>query len=144
MLQLNCHKEGHISRQCPSHGREVVEIASNGKIKVQLKLLELTRGKTKKQFSVANNRPCEAGMYLTARVEDAEIKLVVDAGATVTLLSKRVFNQIKESREDITAEESNQEIMTSEGKPIKVYGVANLDITLRLSKYQRKMVVPDI
>ena len=74
MLQLNCHKEGHISRQCPSHGREVVEIASNGKIKVQLKLLELTRGKTKKQFSVAKNRPCEAGMYLTARVEDAEIK----------------------------------------------------------------------
>ena len=83
-------------------------------------------------------------MYLTAKVEDAEIKLLVDTGATVTLLSKRVFDQIKNSSEDITVEESNQEIMTAEGKPLKVYGVANLDITLGLSKYQRKMVVADI
>ena len=51
---------------------------------------------------------------------------------------------MKESHEDITTEESYQEIMTAEGKPPKVTGVANLDITLGLSKYQRKMDVADI
>ena len=95
-----------------------MEMTSHGKLKVQIILLELTRGKRKKKLGTLS----EAEMYLAARVEDAEIKLFVDTGATVTLLSKRVFDQIKESREDITDEESNQEIMAAEGNLLRFIG----------------------
>ena len=68
-----------------THIRKAYEIAYHGIIKVQIKLLELTRGK----FSVAYNRPSEAGMNLAAKVENAEIKLLVDTE-----------DQIKESCDD--------------------------------------------
>ena len=67
------------------------------------------------QFSVAYNRSSEAWLYLATKVEDAEIKLLVDRVATVSLLSNRIFARIKVSREKITTEESHKEIMIAEG-----------------------------
>lgn len=71
----------------------------------------------RKPHSVAFNIPSEAGIYVIGKVEDTEIKLLIDTGATVTLLAKKVFDEIK----ILTTDEPHQDIMTDEGKPLKLY-----------------------
>lgn len=94
--------------------------------------------------SMAFNRPNEAGMYVIGKVEDAEIKWLIDTGATVRLLAKRVFDEIKKTHDILTTEEPHQDIMIAEGKPFKLNGTVTLNVTLGSSRCQRKLIIEDI
>jgi predicted aspartyl protease len=82
-------------------------------------------------------------MYVIGNVKGTQIKWLIDTGATVTLLAKRVFDEIEKTYKILTTEEV-QDIMTAEGKPLKLYGTVTLDVVVGSSKYQRKVIIADI
>lgn len=79
---FKCGKQGHFKRNCPSTSDDTA-----GKDKVPA----YTNIGTGYQQE-------EAGMYITARLNGMETDLLVDTGATVTMLSINLFRSIPPDR----------------------------------------------
>lgn len=59
-------------------------------------------------------------MYAVVCIGGTEIKMLVDTGATVTLLSERVYDKVEQSNGTFVINRVKQEIMTAEGRSLKV------------------------
>lgn len=145
----NCHEEGHISRQCPSKQKNRKRPVESNYGPKAPRPASVSAAKTRpeeevKQPSVAFNRPSEAGMYAVVCIGGTEIKMLVDTGATVTLLSERAYNKVQQSNGTSAIDKVKQEIMTAEGRSLKVLGKIVANIQLGDREYLSQIVISDI
>ncbi|XP_056014993.1 uncharacterized protein LOC130052872 [Ostrea edulis] len=135
-----CGTEGHLSRNCPrNHKRR------NNTKGPQVSNSPQTSGVgSKPPGSIGvNKHPNEAGMFVEAHVSDIKSKLLVDTGATVTVLSKAVFDTLQ----GITINETTdvvQDILSAGGTPLKTYGKITITVSIGNLSFHQPMVIADI
>jgi hypothetical protein len=66
----------------------------------------------------------EAGMYVEADIHQVKCKLLVDTGATVSIVSNDMYKKIPDvARPTLTS--TNQEVLTASGDKLKILGRGN-------------------
>lgn len=113
----DCHEEGHRSRQCllkQKNRKRLVESTYGPKAP---RPAFVSTAKTRpeeeaNQPSVAFNRASEVGMHAVVCIGGTGVKMLVDAGATVTLLSGRAYDKNQQSNGTFAKDKVKQEIMT--------------------------------
>ncbi|XP_069129135.1 uncharacterized protein [Argopecten irradians] len=112
----NCKKEGHFLRDCPQlKKKDSRPTAQRVGVRRRKKLSKASIG--------ASAAAHEAGMYIEADVHGSKVKLLVDTGATDSIISERVFDSITPSaRPRLT--KVHQDISTTGGDKLHVVGRA--------------------
>jgi predicted aspartyl protease len=83
----------------------------------------------------------EAGMFIKAKVNGVITNLLIDTGATVTLISTGFF---KDMNNMPTLSPSQRDILTANGESLKVAGKTNIEIQSDTFKCLIEAVVADI
>ena len=82
------------------------------------------------------------GIYVDGKVEDVKLKFTADTGATVTILSERVFKQIpSDKRPQLNGSSMLKDVS---GYPVTEHGAANVRLELGPFKLTQTIVVADI
>ena len=83
------------------------------------------------------------GMFITATIIDANIRMLIDTGATITILSTTVFGNLR-SRITNELQKSNVELRQADGAPIKVWGMITLDMEIGGTRHPTTFVIAEI
>ncbi|PJE78497.1 hypothetical protein CI610_02561 [invertebrate metagenome] len=114
-----CQEIGHLRRDCPQLKKES-KTASTG-------VANPVRTRTRKRSCKPSagigisSAAQEAGLYINAEVQHTKVKLLVDTGATVTILSQESYEKIPEERRP-KLKEVKKDIMAANGSELKVLG----------------------
>ena len=82
------------------------------------------------------------GIYVDGKAEDVKLKFTADTGATVTILSERVFEQIPaEKRPQLNGSNMLKDVS---GYPVTEHGTAKVHLELGSLKLTQTVVVADI
>ena len=83
------------------------------------------------------------GFYTKGFIRDIPLLVLIDNGSTCSLLSRKKYLQIAESKET-KLEDANFKLFTANGNPIKLYGSLREAIILGDSEYTIELLVGDI
>ena len=121
-----CGKTGHMKRNCPEkpkvQNREYGPKQSPQNNKNTIKGQDNTP-KVPASVGVHKLSP-EAGMFLKAKVNGVIANLLIDTGATVTIINTKLFKQMP----DVSLSPSQRDILTANGESLQVEGRAVVDI----------------
>ena len=82
------------------------------------------------------------GIYVDGKVEEVKLKFTANTGATVTILSERVFKQIPaEKRPQLNGSSMLKDVS---GYPVTEHGTAKVHLELGPLKLTQTVVVADI
>ena len=86
---------------------------------------EVTTNQSSIQGSIGvSSAAQEAGMYVEADIHQVKCKLLVDTGATVSIVSNDIYQKIPDvARPTLTS--TNQEVLTASGDKLKILGRGN-------------------
>ena len=80
--------------------------------------------KTNQSSIQGSIRVSSAAMYVEADIHQVECKLLVDTGATVSIVSNNIYQKIPDvARPTLTS--TNQEVLTASGDKLKILGRGN-------------------
>ncbi len=88
--------------------------------------------------------PKYAGVYIAGSVQDVEANITVDTGATSTLLSTAIYNQIPDDRRPKLAKIGRRAPKTANGELIKCDGYGTFELSLGPLTLNKSMTVADI
>ena len=139
----NCGKKGHIQRDCraPKRDINVRKDVKESRRKVEERPQSSKQFVSKKKvpgrvgIEHSNNDP---GFYVKTSIHGTTVKMLVDTGATVTLISKEVY----EGQENLKS--IKREIFSANGEPIKVLGKTQIKLELNKRTYVNTAAVADI
>ena len=137
---FKCGKQGHIQKDCRQQSKEQVRTSEE-----QQPQKEKTGNDAPEamQPSVKVGSHKEAGLYIQTEVNCYPLKMLIDTGATVTLISKEAFESINENcRPDL--KKVHQEILAAQGTPLETHGMAKFDIKIENMTFSSQAVVANI
>ncbi|CAG2203542.1 unnamed protein product [Mytilus edulis] len=121
----NCGKYGHFKRECRlrkqgGNGNGQYRNHENGSARP---VHSRTRRQRRKQIklNVQNNSTKEAGAYIDVAIGNIKASFLVDTGATVTLISNKLFNSLRKE-EMPNLNQVVQTIMSANGSELNVTG----------------------
>ena len=85
----------------------------------------------------------ESGVYVTAKIDEMDVYLLIDTGATVSLLSN-VCNENMQGRHYLLLEKVDRDVLSANGSSGGVHGKAFVSIVLNGTSLQQEMIVADI
>ncbi|CAC5382862.1 unnamed protein product [Mytilus coruscus] len=142
----NCVKYGHFKRECrlrKQGGNENGQYRNheNGSARP---VHSQTRKQRRKQIklNVQNNSTKEAGAYIDVVIGNIKSSFLVDTGATVTLISNKVFNSLRKE-EMPKLNQVVQTIMSANGTELNVAG-KEFHIWIEQKEYLSEAVVADL
>ena len=128
-----CREEGHIARDCSESKRQQqVGGAVNTVVTAQEDAAIITAVKSLE----APGLDC----HIYGSVNEEKVSFMVDTGADVTLLSSKIWDQLKEKPElerFVTA----QRIVGVQGSSLQVRGTAEVQIGLETERFNAKVVI---
>lgn len=77
----------------------------------------------------------EAGMYVDVTINGRQARVLVDTGATVSLISHQLFYAIEEANRPCLSRIS-QQIISASGTPLEITGKAMFSIAIGKIQYQ--------
>ena len=131
-----CGKVGHIGRNCPNKQNLKPQVKSE---QSNTRGSKETANKTPNSVGV-HKLSQEAGMYVKASINGAAANLLIDTGATVTLVSSKLFKTMSHA----SLSPSQRDILTANGETLHVFGKTMLDIQIDGFKCNNIAVVADI
>uniref|UniRef100_A0A8W8J6L5 CCHC-type domain-containing protein n=1 Tax=Magallana gigas TaxID=29159 RepID=A0A8W8J6L5_MAGGI len=144
-----CTEKGHIRRYCPSlKSREADK-------KSEPYRNSLGEGKTRQIRSNRRKNKCinanigantsnqEAGIFLQTKVNEVQAKMLIDTGASLTLISKKIYDLMPQHTLPIL-EESSQRVLNASGDALPQYGRAIFRIEVCQSETHIPAKVTDI
>lgn len=142
-----CPEEGHIRRNCPKLKRERdsstrrSEQPKEGNAR-RIRGKQRRKNRKSSKGNVGASNLCEeAGIFIDSEVNGLKTKLLIDTGASLTLLSKRIYDKIPDKP---VLEESRQVITSASGSRLCQYGKADFVIEIGRSRETVKLMVVDI
>ncbi|XP_021371063.1 uncharacterized protein LOC110461754 [Mizuhopecten yessoensis] len=125
-----CNEEGHFRRNCPKLKNQAT--TDNGADKPVAKRVR-TRRRRKQTEQKANigvsSAVHEAGMYIKTDIHGAKAKLLVDTGATITLISEDLYNHISQAARP-ELKQISKEVLTASGDKLPILGQGRFNIRL--------------
>ncbi|CAG2193408.1 unnamed protein product [Mytilus edulis] len=129
---FNCGKFGHFKKDCPDSSVKRGHPNSQN-------LPEVSHEKQNGVIGV-NKLANEAGMFIEAKVNGCKAKMLIDTGATVSLISKKMFDSMKSQ----VLSPMDREILTANGSPLILFGKLLIDIDLNGHVCSNIAVVADL
>ncbi|CAG2223333.1 unnamed protein product [Mytilus edulis] len=129
---FNCGKFGHFKKDCPDSSVKRGHPNSQN-------LPEVSHEKQNGVIGV-NKLANEAGMFIEAKVNGCKAKMLIDTGATVSLISKKMFDSMKSQ----VLSPMDREILTANGSPLILFGKTIIDIDLNGHVCSNIAVVADL
>ena len=86
---------------------------------------------------------CGAGLYVKCKVNGVPVERLVDTGATLTIISTRLWNTIQQCSSPLLEKFSSQ-VFTASGEPVEIKGKTTVFIDIDGMHYTCKVVVADI
>ena len=118
-----CGSEKHIRINCP-----------------QTEKKSETEDKDQQMKQVAS---CGAGLYVKCKVNRVPVESLVDTGATLTIISTRLWETIQQCSSPLLENFSTQ-VFTASGEPVEIKGKTTVFIDIGGMHYTCKVVVADI
>ena len=82
------------------------------------------------------------GVYITANCGDENIKLLVDTGAMITVISISVFGRVNSSKQASSELHPTEiKLLQANGAPIRVCGEATISLSIGTNTYECETVV---
>ena len=142
----HCSEEGHIRRNCPKLRNQQYQTNKRGqptdgntrRIRSKRKR---KHGKNTSGNVGASNLCEEAGIYINSEVNGLKTKLLIDTGASLTLLSRKTYDRLVDKP---ILEESTQVITSASGSRLRQYGNGKFFIKIGQSQEIIEMMVADI
>ncbi|XP_056006949.1 uncharacterized protein LOC130050723 [Ostrea edulis] len=140
----NCGSDKHLKRNCPQLSKEL-EHSSNSR-ETEHKRTDAGLGKDNNacdQYSRVVHSINEKGVYVTARIHGMDTYLLVDTGATVSLLSTICYDNIaRATGQSLT--KVDRDVLSASGSALKVLGKVAVDFNLDGTALQHEMIIADI
>ena len=148
---FNCGKLGHFQWEClqPKKDKPTRKDfkASEGNTGVQKTYSGNSRGVHCGKFRKNNNPNVsiieEAGMYVNVNVCGFNAKFLVDTGATLSIMSFRVYNAISNHAKPYLAS-TNQTVTSANGGSLNLHGKAKFNIEVGTERLWLESVVADV
>ena len=118
-----CGSETHFKRNCP-----------------QLKQNAETEAKCQQMTQVAS---CGTGLYVKCKVNGVPVESLVDTGATLTIISTRLWDIIQQCSSPLL-EKFSPQVFTASGEVVAIKGQTTAFIEICDMHYTCKVVVADI
>lgn len=142
-----CGSDKHLRKDCPQLNK-----GSDDKL-TQVNSTRETNPKTdtsfqknqcsSDQYSRVVHSINEKGVYVTARIHGMDAYLLVDTGATVSLLSTICYENIKRDANHALTE-VERDVLSATGSVLRVLGRTPVDFTLNGIALQQEMIVADL
>jgi hypothetical protein len=138
-----CDKPGHIWRNCPTlKNRFKPKYGKTGNKSNSHRDDKGTRKGPQVSVGVGSSIE-ECGLYVNVIIQGQKTKVLVDTGATVTLVSTRLYDKLSDTvRPSLHA--VKQTIMSGNGTPLSVRGKSEFNFTIDKKTYHNDAVVTDI
>ena len=123
----NCGERGHIQRECPNKKKKT-ESPTDSKQGKQSQI------KSKVGYNAPKNG---AGMFVSASVYGTKVNLLVDTGATLSLLSEDAYNRICCSNPSLgTLDPVKRSVLAANDEPLKTLGRTIVPIAIADNAYE--------
>ena len=125
-----CRKKGHLARVCRAKRRaQETSMPSQNTRKNMLVTEELTQDETDCTYEMftledQSNEPTQIQVLLN----DIPMDMVLDTGASLSIISQATFNRLKQHDATLTLHPSTIQLLTYTGEPIPVVGATNMTV----------------
>ena len=125
-----CRKKGHLARVCRAKRRaQETSMPSQNTRKNMFVTEELKQDETDRTFEMftledQSNEPTQMQVLLN----DVPVDMVLDTGASLSIISQMTFNQLKQHDATLTLHPSATQLLTYTGEPIPVVGVNSMTV----------------
>eukprot|EP00105_Crassostrea_gigas_P001492 XP_011413701.1 PREDICTED: uncharacterized protein LOC105318343 [Crassostrea gigas] len=147
----NCGTRGHRARDCLVKKKAVnKQSMSQGQRRTRSQPIEQMEKPSKNQSSKPNTSSLtqtridiQSGLFVKARVNGIPCNLLVDTGATLTILSYKVYENLTKPEEDKLTPVT-QSIILADGALLQTKGKCDFLISIGNSEFEVTTVVADI
>ena len=93
-----------------------------------------------------NGELWDNGFYVKGYIDDQPLDILIDNGSTTTILSNRIFRNVKEIKEDTDffLEPTENKLHDVNGNPLKTYGKLHFTLKLGNAEYDMRSLVCEI
>ena len=142
-----CGSDKHLRRHCPMQ-RDTTFQSDPRRERTKVNgpnLEDLSQDKSRQtdEHSRIVHSIKESGAYVTAKIFGMDAYLLIDTGATVSLLSKVCYrNMFGTKHSSFEKVESN--VLSANGSPVDVYGKTSIDLVLNGTTMSHEMIIADL
>jgi transposase InsO family protein len=130
----NCGGRGHIQREC-----------KKPKVNLSKERVQEKRGSTanleQRLNCGINGYLGSTGLFIEARVENESVSLLVDTGASLTIISKKIFDKLSSEHH---LDPIQKPITGASGEALTVYGRTQMLIRVGKKSYNISVAIADI
>ena len=125
-----CRKKGHLARVCRAKRRaQETSMPSQNTRKNMFVTEEVTQDETDRTYEMftledQSNEPTRMQVLLN----DVPVDMVLDTGASLSIISQATFNRLKHHDATLTLHPSTTRLLTYTGEPIPVVGATNMTV----------------
>jgi hypothetical protein len=135
-----CKKKGHIRRHCFAYKRKLEAKKSGKEFSRDEKQKQTNKGKNRNGVS---RRAGEAGIFVDAVINGSKVKLLIDTGATVSIISPDILHSVIDDPRPMLTE-VKQEVLTADGSAMKVEGSISISFMMSNIKLSQLFTVIDV
>ena len=130
---FNCNELGHWRNQCPYPRKVRGGTAPSAAEKANTNLQWATaNGMTEEEEQTrvgSSQDPNRKGLFLEGKINGQPLKLLIDTGATNTLISDKVFDQIEDNRRPELLPVTSV-VLQADGTPLRTRGTSRLEVQI--------------
>ena len=119
-----CKEEGHIKSRCP-------------------KLIDQQQKKHSSRGHNSHMKAGDAGMFVDARIGQQKWRALIDTGATVSIISAKMFYTLEESCVQ-PLQPIKRKVLSATDQPLNVLGKTLISILIGDHSYDQEVVVADV
>nr|XP_034338992.1 uncharacterized protein LOC117693065 [Crassostrea gigas] len=122
-----CHKRGHYKKNCP----ERVKSTQDNKTSEERDTVKKYEYKGSNGHLTGRLGSCsnKARMFIYAMINGVKVKMIVETGATVTMLSSGSMKAVREHCE-VQVQEPGMKVFTADGEELAVEGKVNVEVEI--------------
>ena len=145
-----CKKLRHIQRNCPYNKNQSTESTENRKGQGEGSNMKRvgrfcdkrsSRKRARKSKRIASTRCVEAGMYLPVQINGINTDMLIDSGATASLISVEVFNKMANQP---ILKPVKGEMVAVNGMNLKTHGFCDFDVIIGRFCYSIRAIVAEL
>ncbi|XP_036002862.1 uncharacterized protein K02A2.6-like [Fundulus heteroclitus] len=142
----NCQKRGHVAKVCRGKNKKKTDWGGKQNMSTHhLQEEEEPQEEEESSYNMFNlhaiSQPRAEPIYATVKVNGADLKMEVDTGASVSVLSKNTYHQLWQATKAPVLKKSDIKLRTYTGECISIIGAIEVDIDYEGQKAAVKLLV---